>query len=77
MNILAGDITVQAGNGGSGLNAAAGAGGLISDTPTINVGGQTLPTILEADFVLTIKRRHRRVRHRNGPRRDRGGQAGR
>jgi hypothetical protein len=55
MNVLAGDITVQAGSGGNSINAAAGAGGLVADTPTLlTLAGQTVPTILEADFVLTI-----------------------
>jgi hypothetical protein len=54
MNILAGNITVQAGNGGSSENAPAGAGGYVENLPVLTIGDQSLPTIIEADYVLTI-----------------------
>jgi len=55
MNILAGDITVQGGMGGAGSKAPSGAGGSVSNTPVlVTILGQSLPTILEADFVLSV-----------------------
>ncbi len=55
MSILAGDITLKSGNGGSSQNAPAGAGGLIEETPVlVTILGQSLQTIIEADYVLTI-----------------------
>lgn len=55
MNILAGDITLLSGAGGSSINAAAGAGGIIKDTPTLAIlTGQVIPTVIESDYVLTI-----------------------
>jgi hypothetical protein len=55
MNILAGDITLTAGNGGASENAPAGAGGIVADTPVlVTINGQSLPTVIEADFTLTV-----------------------
>ena len=55
MSILAGDINLTAGNGGSSINAAAGAGGMVADSPVLlTITGDSIPTIIEADFVLAI-----------------------
>ncbi len=54
-SILAGQITVQAGNGGSANDAPAGAGGLISDSPVLaTFGGGSVQTILQADTLLSV-----------------------
>jgi len=55
MNVMAGDIVMTAGNGGSSENAAAGAGGVVTDSPVlVTITGESLPTIIEADFSLAI-----------------------
>ncbi len=55
MSIYAGDITLNAGNGGASENAPAGAGGTVVESPTlVTITGATIPTIIDADFVLTV-----------------------
>jgi hypothetical protein len=55
MSILAGDITLNGGNGGSSENAPAGAGGAVTDTPSlVTITGAVIPTLIDADFVLTV-----------------------
>jgi hypothetical protein len=55
MSILAGDINLTAGNGGTSINAPGGVGGMVADSPVLlTFTGQSIPTIIEADFVLTV-----------------------
>jgi hypothetical protein len=55
MSVYAGDITLTAGNGGASENAPAGAGGTIVESPTLlTITGESIPTIIDADFVLTV-----------------------
>jgi hypothetical protein len=55
MNIQAGDISVQGGDGGSSQNGFAGAGGLVSDSPVlITASGKGVQTIIAADNSLLV-----------------------
>lgn len=54
MNIVAGDVSVVGGNGGSSDDGAAGAGGLVADSPVLVTLSGSVKTIIESDNSLLI-----------------------